>query len=119
MMERKKILIVDDEPRIRNIYARMLGEADWIVREAASAEKAIEILIREKMDIVLLDINMPEVDGKTAFEIIQDYDPFLNIIISSVYPLHVQKMMIPSAYDYHDKSSGPAVLLEKIYSLRS
>jgi DNA-binding NtrC family response regulator len=115
--DRKKILILDDEPRIRAIYGRMLAESGVIVRLAATPEEAIEILIREKIDMVLLDINMPVVNGKTVFEIIQEYDPSLKVIVSSVYPLHVQKIMIPNAYDYHDKSHGPSILLEKIYSL--
>jgi DNA-binding NtrC family response regulator len=115
--ERKRILIVDDEPRIRAIYGRMLVEAGLHVRLASNPEEAIEIIIREKIDIILLDINMPVVNGRTAFEIIHEYDPSLKIIVSSVYPLHVQKIMIPDAYDYHDKSHGPSVLLEKIYSV--
>ena len=117
MLEKKNILIVDDEERIRAIYIRMLGEAGFTVLGASNAQEATGILIREKIDTVLLDINMPEIDGKTVYEIIQEYDPDLKVIVSSVYPLHVQKTMIPHAYAYHDKSHGPASLLDKVFSL--
>jgi DNA-binding NtrC family response regulator len=113
----KKILIIDDEPRIRALYGRMLSEAGMRVYLASNGEEAIEKLIREKIDIVLLDINMPQINGKTVFEIIQEYDPSLKIIVSSVYPLHVQKIMIPHAYEYHDKSHGSSSLIDKIFSV--
>ena len=113
---RRKILIIDDEPRIRSIYIRMLEEAGLIARWGNNAHEATGILIREKIDLILLDINMPGIEGKTMFDIIQEYDPSLKVIVASVYPIHVQKMMIPQAYDYYDKSYGPFLLLDKIFN---
>ena len=116
MGERKKVLIIDDEPRIRAIYIRMCLEAGLVAHWAANAHEATNILIREKIDLILLDIYIPGIDGKTMFEVIQEYDPSLKVIISSVYPLHVQKHMIPQAYDYYDKSYGLSMLLDKIFT---
>lgn len=110
----KKILIIDDEERIRDIYVRMFVPEGIIVRRAADATEAINILIREAIDLILLDIGMPQIGGRTAFEILKEYDPQARIIISSVYPIEKQKTMIPGAEDYFDKSEGPIWLLKKV-----
>ena len=110
----KKILIVDDEVRIRDIYVRMFVPEGIIVRVAANAGEAVNILIREGVDLILLDIGMPNIDGRVAFDIIKEYDPQARIIISSVYPIEKQKTMIPGAEDYFDKSEGPIWLLKKV-----
>ncbi len=111
----KKILIIDDEERIRAIYKWLLEESGLTVTEAANAEEATRVMITEKVDLILLDINMPQVNGKTMFEVIQEYDPRLKVIVSSVYPVDVQRKMIPHAFDYHDKSEGSSSLLDKIH----
>ncbi len=112
--QKKKILVVDDEIRIRQIYIRMFVEVGLIVRWAADARSTIDILIREDIDLVLLDIKMPVIDGRTAFEIIHEYDPTIKVVIASVYPLDRQKQLVPHAHDYYDKSQGPLILLEKV-----
>lgn len=107
-------MIIDDEPRIISIYVRLLVESGLVARGATNADEATDMLIREKIDLVLLDINMPGTDGKTMFEIIQEYDPSLKVIVASVYQLFIQKRMINKAFDYYDKSQGPSLLLDKI-----
>ena len=110
----KKILIIDDEERIRDIYVRMFVPEGILVRRAANAGESVNILIREEIDLVLLDIGMPHINGRTTFEIIKEYNPKARIIISSVYPVEKQKVMIPGAEDYFDKSEGPLRLLKKV-----
>ena len=110
-----KILIIDDEERIGKIYQRMLIEEGFIVRFASGAREATNILIREDIDVVLLDINMPGINGKTVFEIIREYNPNLKVIVVSAYPLHMQKKLIPHAFDYHDKSDNHSNMLEKVW----
>ncbi len=64
-MGKKKILIVDDEPNIRLLVATILvGTYDVI--EAKDGQEAIDITCREKPDLIMMDIMMPNVDGYTA-----------------------------------------------------
>ena len=59
-----KILLVDDEPHVRkyvSIIARGLGSP--VIFEAASGEQALELYARESPDLVLLDVNLPGMDG--------------------------------------------------------
>ncbi len=64
-MDGRKILIVDDEPAIRSLVRSMLGK-DYIVIGASDGEEAIDIVLRQKPDLVLMDIMMPKMDGYTA-----------------------------------------------------
>jgi len=116
---KKKILIIDDEERIRKIYTRLfqaIGSGVFEVLEAENAERATDYLIREKLDLVLLDINMPGIDGTRMYEIIREYNPNLEVVVASVYPVEEQKKLLPYASAYYDKSEGPIKLLEKVSS---
>ena len=111
--ERKKVLVIDDEPSIGRTYIKVLIECGFVARWAGDAQTALNILIREDVNLVLLDIKMPGIDGKTMFEVIQEYDPLMKVVVSSVYPIDRQKELVPGAQDYFDKSQGLTVLLEK------
>jgi DNA-binding NarL/FixJ family response regulator len=64
--------------------------------------------------VVLLDINMPEVDGGILFKIIDTFILKTKVIVASVYPIENQKMVIKNATDYYDKSDSINTLVEKI-----
>jgi len=79
--------------------------------------EAIEKIIEERVDLILLDIRLSNVDGPQLFRIIRDYNPQIKILIASVYDVKTQKRMIPSADGYYDKSEGILCLLEKIANM--
>jgi DNA-binding NtrC family response regulator len=110
----KTILIVDDEKRIRKIYLKVLSREGFCVLEAENAETAYEIMLCTTVDVVLLDINMPEVDGGILFKIIDTFILKTKVIVASVYPIENQKMVIKNATDYYDKSDSINTLVEKI-----
>jgi len=110
----KRILIIDDERRIGQSYTVLLSEEGCEVKHASSAQEATNLLIRENFDLVLLDINMPEVDGKVMYEIIREYDRHMKVIVSSVYPIEEQVQSILGASAYHNKSQGVDILVAKI-----
>lgn len=58
-----RCLVVDDEPRVRHVLARLLAGEGYGCREAASGREAVELLTAEPADLVLSDIRMPEMDG--------------------------------------------------------
>lgn len=62
-MSRNRILIVDDEPAIREMVAVALELADFDVIEAENAQRAHEIIVDERPDLVLLDWMLPSVTG--------------------------------------------------------
>lgn len=113
----KRILIIDDEEGIRAIYRKVflaLGDDICEAVEASNAVEATNILIRERIDMVLLDIRMPGINGQTMFDVIREYSPDVDVIIASVFPVYQQRELFPLARDYYDKSQGPFVLLDKL-----
>lgn len=58
-----RILVVDDEEKIRSIVRMYFTKEGFTVLEAADGEKALELLRKEKFDLIILDIMMPGVDG--------------------------------------------------------
>lgn len=64
-MDRQKILIADDEPAIRLLVSRMLGE-EYVILEAADGEEALDIAERQQPALILMDLMMPKVDGYAA-----------------------------------------------------
>ncbi len=59
------ILYVEDDPNNRTLIRRILGAEGYTVYEAANASIAMETLKSLKPDLILMDINMPDVDGYT------------------------------------------------------
>jgi len=78
---RSRVLIVDDEPRNRTLTRAILRDHDVI--EAGGAEEAYRILDREPIDLVLLDVMMPSIDGFTACREIKGRraEPYLPVIL--------------------------------------
>ena len=112
-----KVLIVEDEEKIRNLYRRMLTAEGIDVAEAENGEKAAMVLLQDKcIDLFLLDIHMPVVNGVSLFEAVRVFNPHAKVIVASVYPLEDQKRMIRGADDYFDKAEGADVLVERVKS---
>jgi len=68
------VLVVDDEPDGRALIVRVLEGRGAIAKPAASAEQALEMLSREKFDILLSDIGMPDIDGYELMRRVQQLD---------------------------------------------
>ncbi len=62
-MDRKKILLVDDEARMRKIVADFLHREGYEIIEAADGVEALEMFAEQQPDLVILDVMMPRMDG--------------------------------------------------------
>lgn len=62
-MEEKKVLIVDDEDSIREVFELALKHKGYTVFSADSGEKALELLKHETIPVMFLDINLPGING--------------------------------------------------------
>lgn len=78
------ILYVEDNPDNRILIRRVLNAEGYALVEAAHAVQAIEKLENEKIDLILMDINMPGVDGYTLTSRIKNMDKFSRIPIVAV-----------------------------------
>jgi pilus assembly protein CpaE len=106
-MEKIKVLIVDDIQQTRKDIARLLYfEEDLeVVGEAADAAEALQKIGGLSPDIVLMDINMPGMDGITATEHVGRLYPGVAVIIISIQgeAEYLKKAMVSGARDYLTK----------------
>lgn len=68
MAERPKILVIDDEAGVRDLVCDALSMSDFQSTQAADGLEALSLLRREKFDLLVLDINMPKLDGLALLE---------------------------------------------------
>lgn len=59
----KKVLAVDDSPSVRKLVEFSLKRGGFLVTTAQDGQEALEILVKDQFDAVVLDINMPRLDG--------------------------------------------------------
>lgn len=64
----KKILIIDDDPNIRNAFIRRFIEEGFIALSASDGQAGLDLALKTKPDLILLDIVMPEMDGMTMLQ---------------------------------------------------
>jgi CheY-like chemotaxis protein len=79
----QSILVIDDEPDVRDSLKRVLDRAGYLVRTAANAVDAIAELERSLANLVITDIIMPKLDGVQAIEMICKAFPTVRIIAIS------------------------------------
>ena len=99
-----KVLIVDDIPETREHLSRLLGfeqEID-VAGTGTSGEEAIRLAMELRPDVIVMDINMPEMDGIAASEIISQRLPMTPIIMMSVHgeAEHLRRAMLAGAREF-------------------
>lgn len=104
MAERITVVIVDDIPETRDHLAKLLGfEADIeVVGSAGSSLEALEVAAGRQPDVILLDINMPGVDGIATAEQLSTRAPTSTIIMMSVQgePDYLRRAMLAGAREF-------------------
>jgi excisionase family DNA binding protein len=83
---RSTILVVDDEEAVRDLLTDALASKQRLVLAAASGEEAIELVKKSEVDLVLLDLSMPGLNGVDTFREIQTLRPGLPVVIVTGYP---------------------------------
>ena len=112
-----KLLIVDDHEVVRSGLKSMLADTDLkVVGEAASGEAAVKLVSKQKFDVVLLDVRMPEGDGISALGRIKLEKPSLPVLMFSNYdnPTYVARSVALGASGYLLKGIGREKLIEAI-----
>lgn len=67
MYDRKKVLIVDDDEDARAFVEAVLTSTGWDTLQAESGEEALDLADRESLDLIILDVTMPGIDGFEVF----------------------------------------------------
>ena len=117
----KRVLVVDDSPTIRKLIGYVLRRKDYIIEEAEDGMDAMEKLSNSEIDLVIVDLNMPNMDGIS----------FVKNLRGSYYNLDLPVIMLTTTNDdelkkeaygaginmFLHKPIQPDVLIYKIESL--
>lgn len=105
MRRTRQILIVDDEISMRKNLVDLLSSNSYNVDEAGDGEEALVRVSERKFDLVLLDINLPHMDGISTLNEIKASHPDLPVIIFTAYGTSERaiRAMKSGAYDYIEK----------------
>jgi DNA-binding response OmpR family regulator len=90
------ILVVDDQPDILELTSTLLAGAGYAVTTVGSGADALDRLVAEPFDLVLLDINMPEMDGWETLRLIRADEPLADLPV----------VMFSVKNEFHDKVHG-------------
>ena len=111
-----RVLLVDDETSYVETLSKRLGLRRLEVLTASSADEAMEVLGREEVDVVVLDVRMPGTDGITATAAIRDAYPLVEVILLTGHASLEASMegMYRGAFDYLLK---PVSIDELVYKI--
>ena len=107
----RTILVVDDDPQLRTVCRTTLEEAGYSVREAANGKEALAALDVTAIDLVALDLSMPDMDGFEFLRVVRVRSPKPKIIVMSGF---MGGTMLPTA-----KLFGAVATLAKPFSPES
>ncbi|MCR8573384.1 response regulator transcription factor [Streptomyces sp. Isolate_219] len=113
-----KVLVTDDEPLIRAGIRMILTSADDIdvVAEAANGREAVELARAQRVDVVLLDIQMPVMDGLTALAELRRAVPDARVLILTTFgeQQNVLRALAEGSAGFLLKDSAPAELMRAV-----
>lgn len=116
-----RVVVADDHPLIREGIIASLGRSEDIrvVGEARNGEEAVTLVTGLHPDVVLMDLDMPAMDGITAISLLTEKFPGLKILVLSAYEdnRHVYTAMQAGAVGYVIKRTDHASLLNVIRSV--
>jgi CheY-like chemotaxis protein len=116
---KKRILVVDDEEGLRLLYKEELEEEGNEVELAASGEEALEKLDTDGIDLVLLDIKMPGMDGVEVLRVLKERWKDLPVILCTAYPHYKHDFGTWASDAYVVKSSDLTELKQTIKDILS
>ena len=105
-VDKKHVLLVDDEEGIRLLYKEEFEDEGYSVTTASNGGEALEKFNQEPPDLVILDINMPGMNGIEVLRRMKEINPNLPVILSSAYQEYKQDLGTWASEDYIVKSAN-------------
>ncbi|MFI5391953.1 MAG: response regulator [Bacteriovoracales bacterium] len=100
-----RLLVVDDDKILQDSIKEALEFHQFAVDTADNGKEALNKVVKQKYDLVVMDVNMPEMDGITALTEIKRHDPSVIVIILTAFSniSDAVKVVKEGAYNYLEK----------------
>lgn len=120
-MRKIRVLIVDDDHQVRHALKFILDQHMGIevVGEASDAKQAVQVVMELQPDVVLVDSQMPGVDGIETTRRIKAMTPHVKVLFMTVHEKHIEQALNAGADAYIFKDSGRGKLLDAVKKLSS
>lgn len=116
--ERKVVLVVDDDDAVRTTLCELLESDGYIVVEAQDGEEALSVLSSETVDLMLLDLAMPRLDGFGVLREMESPPPL--VIVNSAFEYfseeEIRERVVAKVFRYLHKPVPPQELLDEVKS---
>lgn len=121
MNQKIRVLIADDQRSARQGLKALLAFAPQIevVGEASNGQEAVELVAEKQPDVVLMDVQMPEMDGLEATRLIKDRWPQVKVMILTMFPSRRPEALAVGADHFLLKGGTAESLQDAILSLFS
>lgn len=120
-MPRRRVLLADDDPALRRLIGTTLGSGDFEVLQAVDGEEALRMAQQQLPELVLLDVNMPKLDGFEVCRLLkrepQTRDIKVVMLTARTTDADRARARDVGADDYFIKPFSPVQLLNKVYAL--
>jgi|WetSurSiteA1Bulk_404760.scaffolds.fasta_scaffold03328_3 DNA-binding NtrC family response regulator len=112
----EKILVIDDESTVCDSVKKILSRKGYDVEKTVDANEAIERIKKEKFDIVITDLMMPDVSGMELLELVKKYYPDIDVLVITGYATIESAVQATKlgATDFIQKPFTPAELTERV-----
>lgn len=114
MAMKKRILVVDDEEGLRLLYKEELEDEGWDVVLASSGEESLQRMEENGVDLVLLDIKMPGMDGVEVLRRVKEKWKDLPVVLCTAYPHYKRDFGTWASDAYVIKSSDLTELKQTV-----
>ena len=114
-MSGRRVLVVDDEPQIQRFLKPSLAAAGYEVVSAGTGEEALKLAATAAPDVILLDLGLPDIDGKDVIEKLRTWSK-VPIIVLSARDREAEKIAAfdLGADDYVNKPFGMGELIARL-----
>jgi CheY-like chemotaxis protein len=116
---RARVLLADDDRGIRESLGKLLRKSGYDVTFAAHGGHVLELVFNHDFDVVLLDLNMPEMDGWETLNHIQNFQPALPVIVITAQPNQLGWTRASGARVLMEKPLDLPLLLETVHELHT
>ena len=113
---KKRVLIVDDEPRILRVTEIKLRKSGYEVMTASTGQEALRLVEKEKPDVMVLDLLLPGMDGFQVLDKLRTFSDIPVLVLTAKSGTY-QTAMNSGASDYMGKPFNPDELVRRIEAL--